>query len=447
MTSRRSTPAPSDAPATASDSDDFASARVPASRSQSTWDISLVRMGFTVSASDLVFGYTVGLYFGFWQAVWISLLISLIVVVISVGMGMIGVRERLSFALSTRFAFGREGSRLPSLVMAVVIALFYGYVLGITVDVFPAASHPAAQIAYCVVLGALFVAISGLGFSRGLKWMGRIGVPLMILLVIVADVITVVEAGGFSKIVSAHPAKAGHMAFLAILGTGIAKWTGGAAVSPDIMRFGKGARAVWISTAAEFLLGNFGFNLLGLVLGLGLKSSDLGAAFGLIGLTWLATVAFFFQSVTVEANELYAASLSSANAVGLSRRATNIIVGVVGVVIGYWGLAQGVIPSFLTFIGYIGYALPVIPGIMLADYFIVNRMRYATPIGQLPPVNWRAVAAFVVTVALNLVTGLVFGDGFWRVLPLFGGVVYLVFSVPQMLAAWRRPAAAPVPAT
>jgi cytosine permease len=443
MATQHPTPFP---PAPVDGLDDYAAARVPATQRQSTWDISLVRMGFTVSASDLVFGYTVGLYFGFWRALWISLLISLIVAVISVGMGLIGMRERVSFALSSRFAFGREGSRLPSLVMAVVIALFYGYILGITVDVFPFASHTAAQIGYCIVLGGVFVAISGLGFAKGLKWMGRIGVPLMIVLVIVADIITVVEAGGFSKIVSAHPAKAGQMAVLAILGTGISKWTGGAAVSADIMRFGRNSRAVWTSTAAEFLLGNFGFNLLGLILGLGLKSSDLGAAFGLIGLTGLATLAFLFQSITVETNELYAASLASANAVGLTRRATNIIVGVAGIVIGYWGLAQGVIASFVTFIGYIGYALPVIPGIMLADYFVLNRMRYATPLEQVPAVNWRAVLAFVVTVVLNLITGLVLGDTFWRVLPLFGAVVYLMFSLPQTVAAWRRPAAAAVPA-
>jgi len=59
--------------------DDFAASRVPPDRLQSAWDISLVRMGLTVSASDLVFGYTVGLYFSFWQAIGISLLISAIV--------------------------------------------------------------------------------------------------------------------------------------------------------------------------------------------------------------------------------------------------------------------------------------------------------------------------------------------------------------------------------
>ncbi|MCU1478719.1 MAG: hypothetical protein JWQ64_3412 [Subtercola sp.] len=435
MASTSSTSAPSIE--TATGSEDYAEARVPASQFQSTWDISLVRMGLTVSASDLVFGYTLGLYFGFVQGMLISLLISIIVAAVSIGMGMIGLRERITFALTTRFAFGRQGSRLPSLILAVVIAVFYGYIIGITVSVFPGANVTGLQVFYCIILGVIFTVISALGFSRGMKWMGRIGVPLMIVLVVIADILTLIHVGGFAAIFNAEPKLAGQMTFAAILGAGVAKWMAGATISADIMRFGRNKRAVYTSTLAEFVLGNFGFNLLGLILGLGLKSSDLGAAFGLIGLTGLATVAFFVQAVTVETNELYAGSFAAANAIGVSRRVSNIAIGIIGIAIGIIGLSFGIIPSFLAFIGYLGYVLPVIPGIILADYFIVHRMSYARSIGSITAVNWRAVSALVVTVAVNLVLGLVLGDAFWHVLPVLGGVIYLLFSIPQTTAAWR----------
>lgn len=414
--------------------EDHAAERVPASQLQSTWDISLVRMGLTVSASDLVFGYTLGLYFPFWTALGISLLVSVIIAAVAIGMGLIGFRERITFALATRYAFGRDGSRLPSLVMALVIAVFYGYILGITVDVFPGSDNTALQVLYCVALGIVFFAISALGFARGLKWMGRVGVPLMVLLVVVAVIVTVADSGGIAQIVNAEPKMAGHMTFAAILGAGISKWMAGAAISPDVMRFGRNKGSVYITTAAEFIVGNCGFNLLGLMLGLGLGTSDLGAAFGLIGLTWLATLAFLVQGITVETNELYAASLASANAVGISRTTSNVIVGLAGIVIGFWGLSQGVISSFLTFIGYIGYAIPVIPGIILVDYFLLHRGRYSTALDRLPAVNWRAVAAFLITVILNILAGTVLGDAFWRVLPVLGGLVYLLLSIPQLTA-------------
>jgi cytosine permease len=227
--------------------EDYATSRVPTSKLQRTWDISLVRMGLTVSASDLLFGYTIGLYFGFVQAVLISLLISAIVAIVSVGMGYIGFRERITFALSTRFAFGRQGSRVPSLLLAIVIALFYGYVLAITVVVFPGAQNTALQIVYCVVLGAIYLFISSIGFAKGLKWMGRIGVPLMIVLVLIADVLTLANIGGFGALVDAHPAQAGMLSFAAILGAGISKWMAGATITPDITRFARTGSAVWIT--------------------------------------------------------------------------------------------------------------------------------------------------------------------------------------------------------
>lgn len=436
------------AAAPTSATEEHSASRLPESQTQRTWDISLVRMGLTVSASDLLFGYTIGLYFGFWNALLISLVISVIVAIVSVGMGMIGLRERITFALSSRFAFGRQGSRLPSLVMAVVIAAFYGYILAITVVVFPFSDNIALDVAYCVVLGAIYLVISGFGFAKGLRWMGRIGVPLMIVLVVVADVATLVHVGGFGAIVNAQPSQAGGLGIAAIAGSGISKWMGGATISADITRFGKRPASVWITTTAEFVVGNFGFNLLGLILGLGLGTSDLGAAFGTIGLTWLATIAFLVQSITVETNELYAASLATANAVGLSRRVTNIVVAVIGVVIAIIGLSAGIVNSFLMFTGWLGLALPVIPAIMLADYYIVRRMSYAGDIDLIPAVNWRAIAAFVVTVALNI--WLTYGpvhDTFWHVLPLFGGIVYLIFSIPQIAASWRAPRTTAAPET
>ncbi len=55
-------------------------------------------------------------------------------------------------------------------------------------------------------------------------------------------------------------------------------------------------------------------------------------------------------------NELYAASLAASNAIGMRRTVTNVIVGIIG--IGFYGISQGIIATFLTFIGYVGWATP-----------------------------------------------------------------------------------------
>ena len=427
--------------------DDYSLQLVPESEIKSTWDIALVRMGLTVSVSDLVFGYTLGLFFSFGNALIVAAIYSVIIAVLSILMGIIGVRERTSFALTSRFAFGREGSRLPSLVLALAIAAFYGYILGITVDVFPGSGTTVGQISYSIALGTLFLIISGLGFDRGLKWFARLGVPLMIVLVLVAVGATIYEAGGFGAILSATPEQAGKQTMTALIGLGVAKWLAGATVTPDLMRFGRNNTAVVTTTIAEFVVGNLAFNMLGLILGLGLGQSDLGAAFGLIGLTWLASVTFVVQSITVEMNELYAASLATSNAVGLRRTPTNLIVGIIGIGIAYYGLNQGIIDSFLEFISYLGYALPAIPAIIIADYFIVQKMHYPSGFDRLPDVNWRAVVAFFATLAINIYLGGFVNDTLWHSLPIIGGVIYILLSIPQTRDSWRRQASAPSPLT
>lgn len=426
-------------PSLADTMDDYSLRRVPRSAVQGTLDIALVRMGLTVSVSDLLFGYTIGLYFGFWNALLIALSYSVLVACVSVLMGFIGLREGTSFALSSRFAFGRDGSRLPSLVMAVIIAGFYGYVLGITVDVFPNHTSSLAVAGYSAILGIVFLIVSGLGFRGGLRWVSRVAVPLMVVLVLIADYAAIGHAGGMGAIVAATPKLAGKVILWTMIGLGVAKWLAGALITPDIMRFGKNGRAVVSTSIAEFLIGNFGFNLLGLLLGLGLGVSDLGKAFGLLGIAALATVAVLLQTLTVEMNELYAASLAASNALGVKRVLSNIVVGVLGILIGYYGVTHGIIASFLGFIGDVSYALPAIAGVMIADYFVVRRMRYPEGLDGLPAVNWRAVAAFLLTVAINLYLGLSLKDVFWHSLPLIGFALYILFSLPQTAGSWSTP--------
>lgn len=74
---------------------------------------------------------------------------------------------------------------------------------------------------------------------------------------------------------------------------------------------------------------------------------------------------------------------------------------------------------------------------MIADYFIVRRMRYPEGFTGLVAVNWRAIVAFVVTLALNLYLGLGQKDVLWHSTPLIGFVVYLILSIPTMARTWR----------
>lgn len=427
--------------------EDYAASELPQSEQRSTLTITLVRMGYTVSATDLLFGMSLGLYFTFWTALAVALVSSILICLVSVLTGLIGQREGLNTTLITRLAFGREGSRLPSLVIAVINVGFAGYSTAITASVlpnlFPGYSQEAVWLFYIVVLSVLYTALSTLGFAKGLAWVGRISVPVMLVVVLVAAIAAIEHAGGWSAILSAVPAQAGKMSIFTMVALGTAKWMQGATTPPDITRFAKNAGAVYITTFAEFIAGNFVFNLLGVVLGLAVGVSNLGAALGAVGVGALAAIAIFVQGFPHEVNSLYTGSLAGRNALSIPRLYVNVISGILVAMLAYHGLTQGILQSFLGYLGYLAYVMPLIPGIMIADYFLVHRGRYARRVADAEAVNWRAVCAFAVGLAINLYLRLVVKDTFWYALPLIAFVLYLLFSWRQVRAAWSRSAVVP----
>lgn len=428
-------PDPAQAGSVVEATEDFAMERVPASQRRSTLSIALVRMGFTVSATDLLYGMALGLYFPFWTALLIAVGSSLLISVVSILCGLIGQREGISTALAMRFTFGRNGTRLPAFVVALLSAGFVGYSTGITASVLPGDSDLIGLV-YCVGLSAVYTAISIVGFGRGLTWVGRISVPLMTVMVLIASIAAINHAGGWNAIVTSSPAEAGTLSVLAMVALGVNKWMTGATVSPDITRFGRNAAAVYTTTVAEFMVGNFGFNLLGIVIGLGVGVAELGDAFTIIGVGVLATVAIFVQGFPHEVNNAYAASLAGRTVVDVPRIHVNIICGIIAAALAYYGLSNGILESFLGYLGYLGYAIPLIPGILIADYFLVRRGRYRLDIGEAHTVNWRAVTAYFLGLAINLYIGLVLGDDLWHALPVTGFVLYLLLSARELANAW-----------
>ncbi|MEU6660236.1 cytosine permease [Streptomyces sp. NPDC046821] len=412
--------------------EDYAASRLPESERRSTLSITLVRMGFTVSATDLLYGMSLGLFFPFWTGVLISLGSSLVVCAISVLCGLMGQRERVTTATGLRLTFGRDGSRLPSLVIAVLSAGFVGYSTGITAGVLPGGETPVIGLVYCLGLSVVYTALSVVGFNKGLTWVGRISVPLMLVTVVIAVVATVRHAGGLAEIVGNDPARAGEMSALTMFALGVSKWMTGATVTPDITRFGRSRSTVYTTTVAEFVVGNFGFNLLGILIGLGVGLGNMGDAFAAVGVAGLAAVAVFVQGFPHEVNNMYAASLAGRTALNLPRLVVNVLAGAMGAALAYYGLREGILSAFLEYLGYLGYAIPLIPGILIVDYFVLRRGRYDVDLDRVPRVNVRAVVAYFGGLAINVYMGVVLDDELWHALPVSGMVLYLLLSIGEL---------------
>lgn len=428
--------------------EDFARAAVPTSERHGALDLSLTRMTLTVTASDLIFGYTIGIYFDFTTAIIVAACSCAIITVFSTLTGLVGYRERTTFAVVSRHAFGRVGSRLPSAVSALISTGFCGVILATTIDVFPARSV-VTDLIYTLVLGVVVCFACNLGFANSLRWLGRIGIPITLALVIFADVVVVMHSGGWSAIMHTKPAHAGEMTFAAMLALGVTKYMNGVTTTPDLMRFGRNLRSVPISTIAQFMVGNLGMNVLGLILGVGLGAADLGKAFSLIGLSILATILFAVQGIASNTNQLYSAGLAVSNLINARRWVINIVIGVVGAALCFTMLRLGVISTLLSYLSYIAYAIPGIPGVILADYLLFRRWRHGSDRPSQPAVRWEGLTAYGVTVVISIYLGVAFHDVMWRSLPLLGSAVYVlvVLVAHVVVRRGRQPATAQLETT
>ncbi|WP_298254479.1 cytosine permease [Bradyrhizobium sp.] len=422
--------------------EDHANVELPKQEQRSTLSVTIVRMGFTVSATDLLFGMSLGLFFHFWTAVAVSAISSIIISVTSILVGLIGQREGLTTPLATLMVFGREGCRVPSLVLGVVWTGFVGYSTAITADVLPGHT-PGWWLFYVVVLSAIYAYLNASGFAKGLLWVSRISVPVMLVAVLIAVVAAVNHAGGLSNIINGTPVELGKAGFATMVGLGAAKWLTGATTSPDITRFAKSSAAVYTTTIAEFIVGNLGFNLLGIIIGAAVGTAQMAHAFSTIGLASLGALAIFVQGFPHEVNGGYSASVGIRTALSIPRLYACIIVAVGAAILAYYGLTEGVLKSFLHFLGYIAYAIPLIPGIMIGDYFLLHRGHYEGRVADAQAVNWRAMWAFIIGLVISVYLGVVLHDVLWRSLPVIGFVVYLILSWKQLVAAWTKPTSSP----
>ncbi len=93
--------------------DDYSLSRVPRSARYGWFQVAVQRFGQISALSQFLLGATLGFGMGFWQAFWAITLGAVILEVVSVFVGVIGMREGLNTSVIARWTgFGKAGSAL-----------------------------------------------------------------------------------------------------------------------------------------------------------------------------------------------------------------------------------------------------------------------------------------------------------------------------------------------
>ncbi|WP_067824385.1 purine-cytosine permease family protein [Actinomadura kijaniata] len=356
------------------DHDDYSLLRVPESERYSWWSVATQRFGQLSALAQFLLGATLGLGMSFWDAVLAITLGSVLLEIVTIYIGVIGVREGLSTSVLARWTgFGSKGSALIGLTVAVSLIGWFG----VQNAVFAKGLHSligGLPVEVWSLIGGLGVtAVVVYGF-KGMAWAAYVTVPAFLVLA-TWSIGRELSRHSFNELISSPPA--GEPMSLAAGATLVAGgFIVGAVMTPDMTRYNRSVGDVVKQTLVGVTLGEYVVGLIGVLLAHAARTSDVVAIItstsGLIG-----TVVLIASIVKINDWNLYSSTLGLVNVINVltglkvARARVTLVIGALGSVLS----ATGILTHFIEFLTFLGILIPPIAGIMIAEYFVVRAWR------------------------------------------------------------------------
>jgi len=383
--------------------DDYGMTRVPFKERHPLFSIMMVRIGALTCISQFMLGAALGYGMTLWDAFLATLLGSVILQVVSLCLGIAGAREGMGTSLlSVWSGFGRYGSSLIGIIIAISLTGWFGVQNAVFAEgINNLLGHRPGFVFSSVIAGALTIFLVYFGF-RLLHITAKITVPLFAIVMIWGIYVVLRDHSLFTLATMAAPGPALTLGAATTMVSG--GFIVGCVTTPDITRFARSGRDVFWITFIGTLIGEFGVNLIAVLMAHAVGSADIMAiVLQLTGLVGGLIVAL----ATIKINDinLYSSSLGIVTfcqnvlSIRLSRGALTIALGILGTLLS----VIGILDAFIPFLIILGVAIPPIAGIITVDYFILQTSRKALEdtrkTGTLPTayrINFVALAAWAI---------------------------------------------------
>ncbi|GLW05474.1 cytosine permease [Microtetraspora sp. NBRC 13810] len=354
--------------------DDHALTRVPMGARYSWWSIAVQRFGQVSALSQFLLGATLGFGMGFWQAFLALTLGAVVLEVVSVFVGVIGVREGLSTSMLARWTgFGRAGSALIGLAIGISLVGWFGIQSAVSAEGLAALVGGLPEWGWSLLFGLLVTAIVLRGF-HSMAWTAYLTVPAFLVLVGWSIVTELSRHDVGALVASAPPGP--QLSLLEGTTLVAGGFIVGAVITPDMTRFNRSIADVVKQTLIGITLGEYVIGLAGVLLAHAARSSDVTTIIT-SSVGWVGVLVVVAGTLKINDWNLYSSGLGLVNFVGtvfgrrINRGVATALVGVVGSVLA----AAGILDRFTDFLTTLGVAFPPIAGIMVAEYFVVRRWR------------------------------------------------------------------------
>jgi cytosine permease len=388
--------------------DDYSLTRVPASARYPWLSVAIQRFGQVSSLSQFLLGATLGFGMSFWGAFWALTFGAVILEIVSIFVGIIGMREGLSTSLVARWlGFGRSGSALMGLFIGLSAVCWFGIQSAVSAEgLHGVLGGPPTEV-WAILFGLMVTGIVVFGFSS-MAWTAYLTVPPFLILV-AWSTITALSEHRLTDLMQSPPP--GPSLSLAAGTTVVAgSFIVGAVITPDMTRFNRSAKDVVKQTLLGMTLGEYVIGMVGVLLAHGMRSDNV-ITIVTSSVGWVGVLIIVLATLKINDWNLYSSGLATVNFIGVifrrdaSRAVVTVVLGVAGTLLA----AAGILGSFVEFLTVLGVAVPPIAGIMVAEYFVVRNWRAELDEGRetgAPPSsapNW--VPATLVIWALAFAVG------------------------------------------
>lgn len=377
---------------------EFTQSSVPASQKKNFWEICVVWIGYVFVVTGMQVGGTMGTSTDFATLLKALAVGSVVLLVLGTFMGLIALKTGNTFGMLCRYAFGKIGSNVISLMIVITLIGWFSvdaYMIGQASN----ALFPALPIIPIAIVAGIAMTATAL---FGMKWMSKlsdIAVPLVLIFGIISIVLSVKSTGGLTGLFAIQPKNPSSFNTLVSLSIG-SFVCGAVSFTPDVLRFAKNKKQTLIIMFLAMMIANPLMIILGAVGSIATGYSDITFVLAAQGLLAPAFIVMILNIWSTAQGCVYSGSLSLANTFRIDRKILVIgfgLAGTIGAVIGFYNY-------FGTFINFLATTIPALGGVFIADYLVKYRKGYPSLDGDdIPAVNWGAFTAWGLGIATNYV--------------------------------------------
>ena len=305
----------------------------------------------------------------------------------------VGARSRLSTYVIIQFPFGRTGAKAVSLVIGVTLLGWFGvngFLFGQAVqsslrDLFAIDQGLQVPVAFGSVL---VIATTVYGF-KALDRLAVVSVPIL-LAALIGIVFFAARDTGLDEFLSTQgTGMTMGIAISAVVGAFMV----GLTLLPDLCRYARNSRHGIVAALLSFAVGYPLVLITSAIPALATGERDFMLIMMGLGMGVSAMLLLIFATWTTNITNLYSTSLLLATVfTKIDRWKLTIGAGVIGTVFA----GMGILDHFVSFLLFLGIAIPPIAGIYVADFFFVHGQNYDTAtLEQEPPIAYPAFIAWL----------------------------------------------------